>query len=73
MRWPPFRCSSWRAPEDRTIPPDSAPRLARQIGERARLVLVDGAGHMVNVTHAAAVDAALDDLLSRSRPARPAR
>jgi pimeloyl-ACP methyl ester carboxylesterase len=53
--------------EDRTIPPESAPRLARQIGERARLVMVEGAGHMVNVTHAAAVDAALDDLLSRSR------
>ncbi|MDT0275895.1 alpha/beta fold hydrolase [Blastococcus goldschmidtiae] len=58
---------------DRTIPPDSAPRLARQLGERARLVLVDGAGHMVNVTHAATVDAALDDLLSRSQPEHSSR
>ncbi len=53
--------------EDATIPPASAPRLAEQVGESARLVLVDGAGHMVNVTHAAAVNAALGDLLSRSR------
>ncbi len=58
--------------EDRTIPPDSAPRLAEQIGGRARLVLVDGAGHMVNVTHAAAVNEALADLLSRSGPGQAA-
>lgn len=53
--------------DDATIPPDSAPRLAEEVGESARLVLVHGAGHMVNVTHAAAVNAALDDLLGRLR------
>lgn len=57
--------------EDATIPPDSAPHLADLIGSSARLVVVDGAGHMVNVTHAAAVDAALHDLMTRSQ-ARPA-
>ncbi|WP_369130970.1 alpha/beta fold hydrolase [Modestobacter roseus] len=51
--------------EDRTIPTHSAPRMAEQIGEQARLVLVDGAGHMVNTTHADEVNAALGELLDR--------
>ena len=51
--------------EDATIPPDSARRLADEIGEHARLVLVSGAGHLVNVSHPDAVNAALEQLLTR--------
>ncbi|MCZ2837645.1 alpha/beta fold hydrolase [Modestobacter sp. VKM Ac-2985] len=54
---------------DRTIPAHSARRMSAQIGEQAELVMVDGAGHMVNTTHPDAVDAALDDLLDRSQAA----
>ncbi|SOC50056.1 Pimeloyl-ACP methyl ester carboxylesterase [Blastococcus aggregatus] len=53
--------------DDATIPARSAGWLADHIGGRTRLVLVPGAGHMVNVTHAAAVDAALHDLLADVR------
>jgi pimeloyl-ACP methyl ester carboxylesterase len=53
--------------DDSTIPARSARWLAGHIGERIRPVLVPGAGHMVNVTHAAAVDAALLDLLAEVR------
>ncbi|WP_116451851.1 alpha/beta fold hydrolase [Blastococcus litoris] len=53
--------------DDSTIPPRSARRLAERIGGRTRLVVVPGAGHMVTVTHAAAVDAALRDLLADVR------
>ncbi|MCZ2822836.1 MULTISPECIES: alpha/beta fold hydrolase [unclassified Modestobacter] len=51
--------------EDRTIPTRSAPRMAAQIGAGAELVLVDGAGHMVNTTHPDTVNAALAALLDR--------
>ncbi|GAA4732118.1 alpha/beta hydrolase [Modestobacter marinus] len=54
---------------DRTIPPRSAPRMAAQIGERAELVLVPGAGHLVNVSHPDTVDAALGALLDRVQAA----
>jgi pimeloyl-ACP methyl ester carboxylesterase len=59
--------------EDATIPPDAARRLAERIGPNARLVLVPGAGHMVTLTHAAAVTAALQDLLTQIRAATDAR
>lgn len=52
--------------EDTTIPPSSAQRLARGIGDSARLVLVPDAGHMVNVTHADTVNSALDVLVDRT-------
>ncbi|MCZ2807099.1 alpha/beta hydrolase [Modestobacter sp. VKM Ac-2983] len=51
--------------EDRTIPTHSAPRMAEHIGDQAQLVLVDGAGHMVNTTHADTVNVALGALLDR--------
>jgi pimeloyl-ACP methyl ester carboxylesterase len=51
--------------EDATIDPAAARRLAGRIGPGARLVLVPGAGHMVTLSHADAVDAALRDLLAR--------
>ncbi|OMQ14878.1 hypothetical protein A7K94_0213445 [Modestobacter sp. VKM Ac-2676] len=51
--------------EDRTIPAHSAPRMAARIGGQAQLVLVDGAGHMVNTTHPDPVNAALGALLDR--------
>lgn len=59
--------------DDATIPAAAAERLAQRIGPAARLVLVPGAGHMVTLTHAAAVDAALCDLLARTRPATQER
>ncbi|GAB3349416.1 alpha/beta fold hydrolase [Modestobacter lapidis] len=52
--------------DDTTIPPASGERLAERIGGTARLLLVPGAGHMVTLTHADAVDAALLDLLGRA-------
>ena len=52
--------------DDATIPASSARRLAEHIGEQADLVLVDGAGHMVTLTHANAVHAALERLLARA-------
>ena len=58
---------------DATIPARSAQRLAAEIGERARLVLVDGAGHMVNLTHPTAVNSALKELLARVRDHHDAR
>ena len=53
--------------EDATIPPRSAERMTEEIGDRAALVLVDGAGHMVNLTHPDTVNSALEDLLARVR------
>jgi pimeloyl-ACP methyl ester carboxylesterase len=53
--------------DDATIPARSARRLAEEISEQARLVLVGGAGHMVNVTHPATVNAALEELLARAQ------
>ena len=53
--------------EDATIPATAAETLAERIGPAARLVLVPGAGHMVNLTHADAVNAALLNLLDLAR------
>jgi pimeloyl-ACP methyl ester carboxylesterase len=53
--------------DDATIPASSAQRLAEQIGEQAELLLVDGAGHMVNVAHSSTVNAALERLLTRAQ------
>ncbi|WP_238445461.1 alpha/beta fold hydrolase [Salsipaludibacter albus] len=49
---------------DETIDPGAARRLAERIGPSARLVVVDGAGHMVTLTHAEEVNAALLDLVA---------
>jgi pimeloyl-ACP methyl ester carboxylesterase len=59
--------------EDATIPPDSARRLAGGIGHRADLVLVEGAGHMVGISHPTEVDDALDRLLTRAAHATDRR
>lgn len=53
--------------DDATIPPESARRLAEQIGGQAHLVLVDGAGHLVNVSHPDTVNTALEQLLARAQ------
>lgn len=53
--------------DDSTIPPRSADWLTDRIDGPVRQVLVPGAGHMVNLTHSAAVDAALRDLLAEVR------
>ena len=52
---------------DDVTPAGSAQRLAGQIGEQADLVLANGDGHMVNVTHPATVTAALEELLARAQ------
>lgn len=57
------------ADADRTIPVAHGERIAAEIGPHARLVLVDGAGHTVNQTHHAVVDAALLDLVDEQRSA----
>ncbi|WP_159617240.1 alpha/beta fold hydrolase [Arthrobacter zhaoguopingii] len=49
--------------KDRTIPPRRSELLARRIGENARLILVEGAGHMVNLTHVERVNDALLEFL----------
>ncbi len=53
--------------DDATIPARSAERLAEEIGDLATLVLVNGAGHMVNLTHPDTVNSALEQLLARIR------
>lgn len=50
--------------EDRTIPREHSVRIAGALGRRAWLVEVQGAGHMVNLTHAAKVNGAIDDLIA---------
>ncbi|PVZ12915.1 alpha/beta fold hydrolase [Actinomycetospora cinnamomea] len=55
------------ATDDRLTPAAHGRRIAETLGPRARLVLVDGAGHAVNQTHHAVVDAALLDLVDRLR------
>lgn len=54
--------------EDRAIPFERSCNLADDIGPNARLVLVEGAGHMVNLTHPEAVNDALCELLDRTAP-----
>jgi pimeloyl-ACP methyl ester carboxylesterase len=52
---------------DRLTPAAHGRRIAEELGPRARLVLVDGAGHAVNQTHHEVVDAALLDLVDGLR------
>jgi pimeloyl-ACP methyl ester carboxylesterase len=53
--------------DDSTIPARSARWLADRIDGSVRQLLVPGAGHMVNLSHSAAVNAALRDLLAEVR------
>lgn len=52
--------------EDATIPAAASRQLADRLGPTVRLELVPGAGHMVVLTHAPAVNAALQALLTRA-------
>lgn len=52
---------------DRTIPPQHSRDIAEAIGSGVRLVEVDGAGHVVNLTHAEEVNDELLHLLRRAR------
>jgi pimeloyl-ACP methyl ester carboxylesterase len=54
------------ASHDRLTPLPHGRRLAEDIGPAAELVVVDGAGHSVNLTRPAIVDAALVRLLDRA-------
>lgn len=49
--------------DDHAIPSEGSMKLARNIGDNARLVLVEDAGHMVNLTHPDQVNDALHELL----------
>ncbi|WNV77188.1 alpha/beta fold hydrolase [Geodermatophilus sp. DSM 44513] len=53
------------ATHDRLTPVDHGRRLAEEIGPAAELVVVEGAGHSVNLTRPAVVDAAFLRLLDR--------
>jgi pimeloyl-ACP methyl ester carboxylesterase len=53
------------ATHDRLTPAAHGRHIAAQIGENAELVVVPGAGHSVNLTRAAVVDAAFAALLDR--------
>jgi pimeloyl-ACP methyl ester carboxylesterase len=57
------------ATHDRLTPLPHGRRLAEEIGASAELVVVDGAGHSVNLTRAATVDAAFLRLLDRAEDA----
>ena len=54
------------ASHDRLTPLPHGRRLAEEIGPSAELVVVDGAGHSVNLTRTAVVDAAFLRLLDRA-------
>lgn len=53
---------------DNTIPSRRSSKLAEDIGDQAELVLVSGAGHMVNLTHPRRVNQAILNLLHRIEP-----
>jgi pimeloyl-ACP methyl ester carboxylesterase len=53
------------ATHDRLTPVAHGRRIAEEIGENAELVVVEGAGHSVNLTRTAVVDEALLELLDR--------
>lgn len=55
------------ATDDRLTPAAHGRRIAEELGPTARLVLVEDAGHAVNQTHHAIVDAALLDLVDGLR------
>lgn len=52
--------------KDSAIPCNRSRTLADELGGNAHLVLVEGAGHMVNLTHPDVVNRALRDLLERA-------
>lgn len=54
--------------DDHAIPSERSKVLAEDIGPNAQLVLVEGAGHMVNLTHPEIVNDALRELLVRAAP-----
>ncbi|MCW2779490.1 MAG: alpha/beta hydrolase fold protein [Frankiales bacterium] len=59
--------------EDRLVRPEHSARMVEDIGPSAELVVVPGAGHVVNQTRPVEVNAALDRLLARvGREARAA-
>ncbi len=59
--------------KDGMISPRAAERLADRIAGQVRTVVVPGAGHMVTLTHAHAVNAELLDLVARARGASAER
>jgi len=61
------------ATHDRLTPFPHGRRLAEGIGAAAELVVVDGAGHSVNLTRTAVVDAAFLRLLDRAEGVLPDR
>ncbi|TKJ20689.1 alpha/beta hydrolase [Blastococcus sp. CCUG 61487] len=58
------------ATHDRLTPVEHGRRLAAEIGDRAELVLVPGAGHSVNLTRTRVVDTAFLALLDRVETGR---
>jgi pimeloyl-ACP methyl ester carboxylesterase len=56
--------------EDRLTRPEHSVRMAQDIGTGAHLTVVPGAGHIVNQTRPAEVNAAIDRLLGRVSPER---
>ncbi len=56
---------------DAAIPAVHSMRLAKNLGPGARLVLVPGAGHMVNMTHARQVNRALLELVTAAEHDEP--
>lgn len=52
--------------DDRTIPADHSQCLADELGPRAQLVVIPGAGHMVHLTHAAVTNRLLAQLLEEA-------
>jgi pimeloyl-ACP methyl ester carboxylesterase len=57
------------AADDRLTPAAHARRMAERIGPSAELLVVPGAGHSVNLTRTAVVDAAFLRLLDRAEGA----
>lgn len=55
--------------DDRLTPHRHSEAMAEALGPQCELVLVPDAGHSVNITRAELVDAALQRLLDRARPA----
>jgi pimeloyl-ACP methyl ester carboxylesterase len=58
--------------EDRLIRPEHSRRMAADIGPGAELVVIPGAGHVVNQTRPVETNAALDRLLARTTAAAEA-
>lgn len=56
---------------DRLTPLPNSVRMYAELGEDSRLVVVDGAGHMVPMEQPDMVTDAIDDLIERARAAAP--